>query len=280
MRFSIVTISFNQAEFLERAIRSVIDQDYDDVEYIVVDPGSTDGSRDIIEKYRDRIDHVVFEPDDGPVDGLIKGFSKAKGEVFAYLNSDDAYLPGTLKKVANVFQSYPNMDVVCGHGYIVDSSGHILRRFYSDKCTPWRYVHGGAVIMQQSTFFKRDAFLDVGGFNPENPIWWDGELILDFAMAGKEIRVENDFWSVFTMHGQSISSQRGGDSGRAHKLDRDRQRTHARLYEKVMGHPFNNWTKAAMVIARVQKWVLNPVGTLWRLAEKLGLKLSKSRIEL
>ncbi len=77
MKVSVVTISYNQAEFLEQCIRSVIEQDYDDIEYIVVDPGSTDGSRDIIEKYHDYIDHIIFEPDCGPADGLNKGFAHA-----------------------------------------------------------------------------------------------------------------------------------------------------------------------------------------------------------
>ena len=93
MRVSIVTISFNQAEFLERAIRSVIEQDYPDVEYIVVDPGSTDGSREIIEKYRSRISKVILEPDTGPANGLNKGFAAATGEIFGYINADDAFLP-------------------------------------------------------------------------------------------------------------------------------------------------------------------------------------------
>ena len=84
MKFSIVTISYNQAQFLEQAIRSVIEQDYPDVEYIVVDPGSTDGSREIIERYRDRIDRIIFEPDKGPADGLNKGFAQATGDVFGF----------------------------------------------------------------------------------------------------------------------------------------------------------------------------------------------------
>src|SRR4029077_2212938 len=83
-RVSIVTISFNQAPFLERAIRSVLEQDHPDVEYIVVDPGSTDGSREIIEKYRSRIAKVILEPDRGPANGLNKGFAAATGEILGY----------------------------------------------------------------------------------------------------------------------------------------------------------------------------------------------------
>ena len=92
MKISIVTVSFNQADYLEQAIRSVVEQDYSDIEYIVVDAGSTDGSREIIE--RDRIATVVFEPDREPADGLNKGFARATGDIFGYINADDAYLPG------------------------------------------------------------------------------------------------------------------------------------------------------------------------------------------
>jgi glycosyltransferase involved in cell wall biosynthesis len=280
LKISIVTISFNQSQFLERTIRSVIEQGYDNLEYIVVDPGSTDGSRDIIEKYRGHISSVVFEPDNGPVDGLNKGFSRATGDICGYLNSDDAFLPGTLKKVGSVFQARPDIDVVCGHGYIVDASNRILRRFYSDQLTPWRYVNGGAVVMQQSTFFKRDAFLDVGGFNPENPIWWDGELMLDFAMAGKKIRVENDFWSIFTLHHNSISGQRGKASEWAAKLEIDRKSTHARLYQKVMGRPYDRGLGVSMILARIQKWLLQPIGTAWRVVEKLGIKIGRRDVRI
>ncbi len=280
MKISIVTISFNQAQFLERCIRSVIEQDYENIEYIVVDPGSTDGSREIIEKYRDQISKIIFEPDNGPVDGLNKGFAVATGDIFGYINSDDAYLPGTFRKVAESFQRYFDTKVIYGHGYIVDPEGYIKRRFYSDRFTPWRFVHGGAVVMQQSTFFRKDAFLVVGGFNQHNPIWWDAELLLDFAMLRMEMRVIKDFWSVFTIHDQSISGQKGKQSNRSHKIDADRRKTHQRLYRKVIGHPPSRWTSFLMMLARVQKWFMRPVATIWRLIEKLGLRTGRVKINL
>src|SRR5260370_8827288 len=89
-KVSIVTISFNQAPFLERAIRSVVEQDYPDVEYIVVDPGSTDGSRDIIERYRSRISKIILEPDTAPANGLNKGFAATRGQIFFYTNTHPA----------------------------------------------------------------------------------------------------------------------------------------------------------------------------------------------
>src|ERR1700738_5632483 len=104
-KVSIVTISFNQAEFLERAIRSVVDQDYPEIEYSVVDPGATEGSRDIIERYRSRIARVIYEPDRGPADGLNKGFACATGDIFGFLNSDDVLLPGAVRRAVSFLES-------------------------------------------------------------------------------------------------------------------------------------------------------------------------------
>lgn len=280
IKFSIVTISFNQAHFLERAIRSVLDQDYPDIEYIVIDPGSTDGSREIIERYRDRIDKIIFEPDQGPADGLNKGFAVATGDIFGYLNSDDAYLPGALSGAIACFNRYQNAKVICGHGYIVDTSGKVVRRFYSDRLTPWRYVHGGAVVMQQSTFFRRDAFQAVHGFNRFNSICWDGELLFDMSLLGMYPQVVNQFWGVFTIHDQSISGQKWIDSTWSRQLEADREVTRLRLYRKVMGHDPNKLTRLFIVLARVQKWIMQPVGTYYRIMEKLGIRLDTRTINL
>ncbi|NVM20700.1 MAG: glycosyltransferase [Desulfobacterales bacterium] len=273
MRFSIVTISYNQRKFLERAIKSVIEQDYDDIEYIIVDPGSTDGSWEIIEGYRDRIAKVIAEPDKGPPDGLNRGFACATGDICGCLNADDAYLPGAIGRVVAAFRRMPEADVICGHGYMVDAEGRVLRRFYSNRFTPWRYVHGGATVMQQSTFFRRETLADIGGFNPDNRIWWDGELLLDLSLAGKQIVIINEFWSIFTIHDQSISGQRGKDTERARRLDKERQRTRMRLYEKVMGRPLDRRARLGMIIARIQKWILHPKNTLWRCIEKLDIHI-------
>jgi glycosyltransferase involved in cell wall biosynthesis len=99
-RISIVTISLNQRAFLATAIESVLSQDYGNLEYIVVDPGSTDGSRRVIVGYADRIDHVVFERDGGAAEGLNNGFRHATGDLYGFLNADDVLLPGALKAVA------------------------------------------------------------------------------------------------------------------------------------------------------------------------------------
>ena len=178
------------------------------------------------------------------------------------------------------FRRMPKADVIYGHGYMVNAKGQILRRFYSDRFTPWRYVHGGAIVMQQSTFFRRQAFVEVGGFNPDNHIWWDGELLLDFTLTAKKMHVVNEFLSVFTIHEHSISGQRGKNTERSHEIDMERQQTHARLYEKVMGYPINHRAKIWMVLARGQKWVLQPIGTFLRVLDKLGIHYNNKTIAI
>jgi len=187
MKVSIVTISFNQAEFLEEAILSVLNQDYSDIEYIVVDPGSTDGSREIIEKYREKISHILLDSDDGPADGLNKGFAVASGEIYGFLNADDILLDGAVSRFVDVFKNH-QIDVVSGHGYIIDSSSQKVRQLFSDRFNLKNYVYGSCVLLQQSTFFKMNMFNAVGGFNQNNCSCWDGELWFDMAVKGAKFK--------------------------------------------------------------------------------------------
>jgi glycosyltransferase involved in cell wall biosynthesis len=153
LKFSIVTISFNQAEFLERTILSVIAQKDVDMEYIIVDPGSTDGSRDIIERYRGTFSHVIFEPDAGPADGLNKGFAVASGDWFGYINSDDFYLPGGLAAVDVATRRFPQAGAIVGNGHIVDESDNFLRK--SRRRLAWGLLLAAAGDLLRSWRFSR-----------------------------------------------------------------------------------------------------------------------------
>ncbi|MBT9314582.1 glycosyltransferase family 2 protein [Leptothoe spongobia] len=226
MRVSVVTISFNQADFLEKAILSVLDQDYGDLEYIVVDPGSTDGSRDIIEKYSSRISKVVLEPDKGPADGLNKGFQVATGDILGFLNSDDLLLPGAVTKVVNAFKENRSIDVISGHTTIIDESDNILRLSYSDNYSAIKAAYKAAYLMQPSTFFKADKFLSVGGFNPNNRSNWDGELWLDLYQSGASFLVINKFLSSYRLTGSSITGSK--------KIDDLIKEFNRRRFEKVL----------------------------------------------
>ncbi len=107
LKISVVTPSFNHARFLERTMLSVLSQPYPDLEYLVVDGGSQDGSVEIIRKYADRLAYWVSEKDQGQTDAINKGFARANGDIFAWLNSDDTYLPGILPQVAEIFTKNP-----------------------------------------------------------------------------------------------------------------------------------------------------------------------------
>jgi glycosyltransferase involved in cell wall biosynthesis len=263
MKISLVTISYNQAPYLEQAIRSVLDQNYPGLDYIVVDPGSTDGSREIIERYRDRIAHVLFEPDRGPADGLNKGFARATGDVFGYLNSDDLLLPGALARVAQAYRTHPQADLIYGHGYVIDRAGVLVRRCRSDRFNLRRSAYGNSIIMQQAAFWRREAFLSVNGFNAENRLSWDGEFWIDLALAGKRFCRVDEYWASFRIHDASITHTFHGGSGQS-PFGREQRR----LLEKALRRPQRPGDGLAAALTRVEKWLVDPKN-LWLRSKSL-----------
>lgn len=258
MKISIVTISYNQGRFLERAILSVLTQNYADVEYIVVDPGSTDGSREIIEKYNNRISKVVLEKDSGAADGLNKGFSYASGDIFGFLNADDELLPNALSRIASYFYAHPKVDVVSGCGYFTDSEGVRLRRIVPSKFTAWLYAHGGITIFQQGTFFRAACFRKVGGFNIDNTTCWDAELLLDFASANARFATIGDDLAHFRLH-------KGGITG-SRRLEEKFHRDSERLFVKATGRERNRLDPIQDIAARLLKGLLDPAYYLRRIS--------------
>ena len=118
MKVSIITPSYNQGKYLERTIRSVLEQDYPDVQYIIVDGGSTDNSQEIINRYKKQLHRWVSEPDHGQTDAINKGFGIANGEILAWLNSDDTYQPGAISQAVRVLQEHPEIaGCVCGREF-------------------------------------------------------------------------------------------------------------------------------------------------------------------
>jgi glycosyltransferase involved in cell wall biosynthesis len=209
MKISMVTLSFNQHDFLREALESVLLQGYSELEYIVIDPGSTDGSRELIENYSAGITRVIFEPDKGASDGLRKGFELATGEILGFLNSDDILEPGSLQRVDDFFHSHPECDIVMGNGYIVDTDGRPVRHVESHNFTVNHYLYGGTQFLQQSTFIRRKAYLNSPGFNPQNRTCWDGELFVNMLHRGAKIGYVSADLGRFRIHNQSVTgSQR------------------------------------------------------------------------
>jgi glycosyltransferase involved in cell wall biosynthesis len=254
VKISIVTISYNQAQFLERAICSIIEQDCNDLEYIVVDPGSTDGSRDIIERYRSKIGRIVYEPDRGPAEGLNKGFSHASGDILGFINADDTLLPGALRKVADYFESNPQVDVVCGSGFKVDAVDRVIKRIMPTRFSKRLFIYGAVTLFQQGVFFRRSAFVETKGFNKDNRTCWDGELLLDMAINGRQFDVLHEDVATFRIHESSISG-----SGR---LVEPYRKDCNRLFMKAMGREMNLADRLLMRLYRLEKWLMNPRATL------------------
>ena len=257
MRVSIVTISFNQVEFLRRTIDSVLSQPYEEIEYIIVDPGSTDGSRELIEQYASRIACAIFEPDQGPADGLNKGFARATGSVFGFLNSDDILCPGAVSAVVRYLTDHPSVDVVSGHAKVLDPDDRVLRRTYSDRMSLVRCIYGGIALIQPSTFFRRTAFERTGGFNIANRATWDGELFFDMAKAGCRFALSNDIWSGYRLHAGSITATR--------RLEEERQAVRGRQFLKVMGRSPNRWDMSLRFFFRMWRHLVNPRDTMERI---------------
>jgi glycosyltransferase involved in cell wall biosynthesis len=206
-RISLVTISFNQVDYLRAAIDSILGQEYPNLQYIVVDPGSKDGSRSLIESYGDRISIRLFEPDSGPADGLNKGFALTDGDILGYLNADDVLLPGVLHRIAELFKQAPDVDVFSGHCEIIDAQGRKLRENYSDRFRPHRVIYRAANIMQPSSFFRRRAFKQTNGFNPANRTDWDTELFIDMAAAGAKFELVDEIFSGYRLHTTTVTAQ-------------------------------------------------------------------------
>ena len=264
-KISIVTPSYNQGEFLERTILSVLNQNYPNLEYIIIDGGSTDGSIEIIKKYEGNYNmHWISEPDKGPADGLNKGFAQATGDMLGYLNSDDIYLPGAFNTVANYFSRMPDVDVICGNGYELNEAGKFVRKIFSTKWSVRRYAFGGCNAVQQATFFRRTAFTRTTGFNLINCTCWDGELLVDLSLNGAIFKYVPEFLGGFRIYHGSIS---GSDRlGQRYLLDS------RRIFEKIMGRPPSIHDPILRLTHRFYKILSNLYSTTYKLGQLLSIK--------
>ena len=175
--FSIVTPSYNQVRFIDATIRSVLDQKGVDVEYIIMDGGSTDGSVDIIRSYAGKLAIWASEPDKGQTDAINKGFALARGEYMAYLNSDDTYEPGALAEAAAYFEQHPEVGLVYGDAHFIDANGKMIGRFPAAQTDYRRLRQGYVHIPQQAAFFRTSLWKQVGPLDPSFYFAMDYDLL-------------------------------------------------------------------------------------------------------
>lgn len=183
VRFSVVMPSFNQARFISRSLNSVINQEYEGVELIVMDGGSQDGTREILERYSQRIAVWRSERDQGQSDALNKGFRCASGEVFGWLNSDDLYLPGALHHVAQIFGAHPEVELVYGDWLTIDGNDRVIEHCPALAPSRTRLVTEGFFCNAQAMFWRRSLQERVGEFDTRLHYTMDYDLMLRMISA-------------------------------------------------------------------------------------------------
>jgi len=177
MKFSIITPSYNQGKYIKQTLGSVLSSQQDcDIEHIVIDGGSQDETTAILKEYADIYPNLNWHsaPDQGQSDAINKGLKLAQGEIIAYINSDDYYLPNTFKNVLKIFESYPEVDFVYGDMFIVDQWGEKVRRIKSRRTSLWRHFYS-FFFPQQSCFWRRRILELVPEFNINNKTCMDAE---------------------------------------------------------------------------------------------------------
>ncbi|MES3001685.1 MAG: glycosyltransferase family 2 protein [Pseudomonadota bacterium] len=204
-KITVVTPSYNQGRFLEATLRSVLEQDYPNLEYIVVDGGSTDESVDIIRRYEDRLNYWHSRKDNGQADAIASGFEMATGEILCWLNSDDVFLPGTLRHVAGLFLRHPDSRFVYGNRRVIDESGVVTDSHH------WPYfIHRyhwalGQYLAQECTFWKADLYRQVGGIDRSRFFIMDYDLFFRMWRVTR-FRKTSRFLGSIRVHGETKNS--------------------------------------------------------------------------
>ena len=205
---SVITPSFNQARYLEATIRSVIGQDYPRIEYIIVDGGSTDGSVDVIKKYQDKLSWWVSEKDKGQTDAINKGFNRAKGEILAWINSDDTYNPGAMGEAVKYLVNHPEVALVYADCNFIDEEDRIIGKFNSAQTDIRRLRRGYVHIPQQTMFFRAKYWKELGPLDPSFYFAMDYDLWTRIAAHAPFKYLAGKTWANFRLHtsGKTIAA--------------------------------------------------------------------------
>ena len=208
-KITVITPSYNQGMFLEDTIRSITGQDYPNLEYIICDGGSTDKSRQIIEKYQDKITWWCSEKDKGQTDAINKGMRKATGDIVAWINSDDVLLPGSLHRIGEYYLENPDTDFLNGSIAVMDRNGHFVK-FMQPIMSKYFMAHGCYSICQQGMFWKRDIFEKIGFLNEDFHAKMDVEWLIRVYEANLNVKLLKAPIGVIRVYGETKTALGGG----------------------------------------------------------------------
>jgi glycosyltransferase involved in cell wall biosynthesis len=186
-KISIVTPSFNQVEYLSETIESILNQGYPELEYSIIDGGSTDGSVEIIKKYESRLSYWVSEKDDGQSDAIMKGFARSTGELFAWVNSDDVLFPGCLKKIAAAYVKCGKPDIIHSNIAYINSKSRIIRFVRIPAQTRFFSCRGVWYAQAPTVFFKSQLFRNIGGLNAKYYLSMDFDIWVRMMKVGAKV---------------------------------------------------------------------------------------------
>lgn len=209
---TIVTPSFNQAPYLEATIRSVLEQDYPNIEYLVIDGGSTDGSADIIERYAGKLGYWESVKDKGQTDAINKGFARAKGDILAWINSDDTYNPKAVGEAVKFLIENPDVALVYADCDFIDETGRVIGRFASAQTDYQKLRRGYVRIPQQTMFFRAEYWKKLGPLDPSFYFAMDYDLWVRIAKHAPLKYLPGKTWANFRIHTSSktnVNDERG-----------------------------------------------------------------------
>lgn len=250
-KISLVTPVLNQKTFIDQAMQSVFAQDYPELEYIVMDGGSVDGTVNVIESNGHHLAYFESSADKGQADAINRGFAHATGDIMGWLNGDDLLLPGTLRYVADFFEANPEVDVIYGDRIVIDANGYEINRWklpgHSDYILSW------VDYIPQETLFWRRSLWDKSGAHLDTSFHFamDWDLLVRFRECGAHFRHLPKYLGAFRTHAQQKTIAEIDMIGKA-EMDRIRQR--------CLGY---KPSKAAIRFA-VAPYVLKHIADTWR----------------
>lgn len=226
-KISVITPSYNQAKFLERTILSVLEQNYPNLEYIIIDGGSTDGSMEVIKQYQDQLAYWECKPDDGQTHAINKGLKRATGELIGWQNSDDIYEMEAFISCAKAAQKYPHKHVFIGNMNIIDANDRQLRDLYYVKPTYNALRAEGMVLANQAAFWRRDVHETIGYMDESLNYAFDYEWFLRLLKQYDAVHTDQ-FWGNLRYHDQT----------KMHNLSEKFTEERRKFYTPIEPNPF------------------------------------------